>query len=56
MNLIELKIENVRGLRDLHLQMDGKNVVISGPNWEYFPIDRCGYSGDQPIAPRPTYR
>ena len=32
MNLIELKVENVRGLRDLHLQMDGKNVVISGAN------------------------
>ena len=32
MNLIELKVENVRGLRHLQLKMDGKNVVISGPN------------------------
>ena len=32
MNLIELTVENVRGLRDLRLQLNGKNVVISGPN------------------------
>ena len=32
MKLSRLKVENVRGLRDLDLDLDGKNVVICGPN------------------------
>ena len=32
MRLIELRIENVRGLPELSLQLDEKNVVILGPN------------------------
>ena len=32
MRLLELTVKNVRGLLDLHLQLDGKSVVIWGPN------------------------
>ena len=32
MRLLELTVQNVRGLPDLHLELDGKNVVIWGPN------------------------
>ena len=32
MRLLGLTVQNVRGLRDLHLELDGKNVVIWGPN------------------------
>ncbi len=32
MRLIELEIHNVRGIRDLTLEADGKNLVIWGPN------------------------
>ena len=32
MRLLQLTVQNVRGLRDLHLQLDGSNIVIWGPN------------------------
>ena len=32
MKLMELTVKNVRGLPDLHLQLDAKNLVIWGPN------------------------
>ena len=32
MRLLDLTVQNVRGLRDLHIKLDGKNVVILGPN------------------------
>ena len=32
MRILELTVQNVRGLSDLHLQLDGKNIVIWGPN------------------------
>ena len=32
MKLLGLTVQNVRGLPDLHLELDGKNVVIWGPN------------------------
>ena len=32
MRLLQLTVQNVRGLRDLTLQLDAKNVVIWGPN------------------------
>ena len=32
MQLLELKIRNVRGLPDFDLQLNGKSVVIWGPN------------------------
>ena len=32
MRLLGLTVQNVRGLPDLHLQFDGRNVVIWGPN------------------------
>ena len=32
MRLLALTVQNVRGLPDLHLKCDGKNVVIWGPN------------------------
>ena len=32
LRLLGLKVQCVRGLPDLHLQLDGKNVVIWGPN------------------------
>ena len=32
MKLLGLTVQNVRGLTDLHLQFDGRNVVIWGPN------------------------
>ena len=32
MRLLQLTVQNVRGLSDLTLQLDAKNVVIWGPN------------------------
>ena len=32
MKLLGLTVQNVRGLPDLHLQLNGKNIVIWGPN------------------------
>ena len=32
MRLLELTVQNVRGLPSLHLELDGRNVVIWGPN------------------------
>ena len=32
MRLLGLTVQNVRGLPDLHLQFDGRNIVIWGPN------------------------
>lgn len=32
MKLLELKIHNIRGIRDLHMTPDGKNMVLWGPN------------------------
>ena len=32
MKLLGLTVQNVRGLPDLHLELDGENVVIWGPN------------------------
>lgn len=32
MRLLELEVRNVRGIRDLHLKPEGKNMVIWGPN------------------------
>ena len=32
MKILELTVQNVRGLRDLHLDLQGENIVIWGPN------------------------
>lgn len=32
MHLVDLAVQNVRGLPDLHLEPDNKNIVIWGPN------------------------
>ena len=32
MKLLGLTVKNIRGLPDLHLQLDAKNIVIWGPN------------------------
>ena len=32
MRILELAVQNVRGLTDVHLVLDGQNLVIWGPN------------------------
>ena len=33
MRLLQLTVQNVRGISDLTLNLDGKNVVIWGTQW-----------------------